>query len=89
MVINPKIGGAFFAGKLPILEFLIKKEKKGNILVIRLIDGDYTMPVGVWQVRENIKMAMQEETYLDSIDQFFEIIRMRRRVDLRAMFVLT
>ena len=84
MVINPKIGGAFFAGKLPILEFLRKKEKKGNILVIRLIDGDYTMPLGVWQVRENVKMAMQEETHLDSIDQFFEIIRMRRRVDLRA-----
>ena len=84
MVVNPKIAGAFFAGKLPILEFLGKKERKGNILVIRLIDGDYTMPLGVWQVRENIKMALQEENYLDGIDQFFEIIRIRRRVDLRS-----
>ncbi|MEM0135300.1 MAG: hypothetical protein QXU18_08775 [Thermoplasmatales archaeon] len=83
MVINPKIGGAFFAAKLPILEFLKRKERKGNIMVMRFIDGDYTMPLGVWQVRENVRIAMQNENYLDSIDQFFEIIRTRRKVDLR------
>lgn len=83
MVTNPRIGGAFFAAKLPILEFLKKKERKGNILVIRFIDGDYTMPLGVWQVRENVKSAMQTENYLDGIDQFFEIIKIRRNMDLR------
>ena len=83
MVTNPVIGGAFFAAKLPILEFLKKKERKGNILVIRFIDGDYTMPLGVWQVRENVKSAMQTENYLDGIDQFFEIIKVRRNKDLR------
>ena len=83
MVTNPTIGGAFFAAKLPILEFLKKKERKGNILVIRFIDGDYTMPLGVWQVRENVKSAMQTENFLDGIDQFFEIIKVRRSKDLR------
>ncbi len=84
MVLNPKIAGAFFAARLPILEYLKGKERKGNIMVFRFIDGDYTMPLGVWQVRENVKMAMREENYLDSIDRFFEIIRIRRKVDLRA-----
>jgi hypothetical protein len=84
MVINPKIAGAFFAARLPILEYLKGKERKGNIIVFRFIDGDYTMPLGVWQVRENVKVAMREENYLDSIDRFFEIIRIRRKVDLRA-----
>ena len=83
MVTNPRIGGAFFAAKLPILEFLKRKGRKGNILVIRFIDGDYTMPLGVWQVRENVKSAMQTENYLDGIDQFFEIIKIRRNKDLR------
>ncbi|MCL4450218.1 MAG: hypothetical protein M1386_02740 [Candidatus Thermoplasmatota archaeon] len=83
MVTNPRIGGAFFAAKLPILEFLKRKERKGNILVIRFIDGDYTMPLGVWQIRENVKSAMQTENYLDDIDQFFEIIKIRRNKNLR------
>ena len=83
MVTNPRIGGAFFAAKLPILEFLKRKGRKGNILVIRFIDGDYTMPLGVWQVRENVKSAMQTENYLDGIDQFFQIIKIRRNKDLR------
>ena len=41
------------------------------------------MPLGVWQVRENVKSAMQTENYLDGIDQFFEIIKIRRNKDLR------
>lgn len=84
MVTNPKIAGAFFAAKLPIVEFLNEKERRGNILVIRFIDGDYTMPLGVWQVRENVRTAMQSVYYLDDIDKFFEIIRIRRKVDLRG-----
>ncbi|MCL5408041.1 MAG: hypothetical protein M1518_01590 [Candidatus Thermoplasmatota archaeon] len=84
MVVNPRIAGAFFAAKLPILDYLKKKEKKGNILVFRFVDGDYTIPLGVWQVRENVKIALRAENYLDSIDQFFDIIKIRRKVDLRA-----
>ncbi len=83
MVVNPRIAGAFFAARLPILEFLKKREKKGNILVVRFIDGDYTIPLGVWQVRENVGTAMKEMNYIDGIDQFFEIIRIRRNVDVR------
>lgn len=84
MVISPRIAGAFFAAKVPILEYLKGKEKKGNILVIRFVDGSYTMPLGVWQVRENVKAAMLGEHYLDSIDQFFRIIEARRKTDLRG-----
>jgi hypothetical protein len=84
MVINPRIAGAFFAAKLPILEFLKRIEKRGNILVVRFIDGEYTMPLGVWQVRENVRAAMNELNYLDSIDQFFDIIKIRRKRDIRG-----
>ncbi|MGC8645351.1 MAG: Nre family DNA repair protein [Thermoplasmata archaeon] len=81
---SPKIGGSFFAAKLPILEYLVKRERKGGILVVRFIDGDYTMPLGVWQVRENVRAALENESNLESIDQFFSIIRIRRSLDLRA-----
>jgi hypothetical protein len=84
MVVNPRIAGAFFAAKLPIVEFMKKIERRGNILVIRFIDGEYTMPLGVWQVRENVRAAMSEVNYLDSIDQFFNIIKIRRKKDLRG-----
>lgn len=82
MVVSPKIGGSFFAAKLPILEYLTKKEKKGNIIVIRFIDGDYTLPLGVWQVRENVRDAMKQENFLEGIDQFFSLIGIRRGINL-------
>jgi len=84
MVTSPKIGGAFFAAKLPIMEHLMRKERRGSILVVRFIDGDYTIPLGVWQVRENVKMALKDEMFIESIDHFFNIIGTRRKIDLRG-----
>ncbi len=83
MVQNPNIGGAFFAAKLPILEYLSNRGAKGSILVIRFVDGDYTMPLGVWQVRENVKLALESGTYIDGIDTFFDAIKARRMTDMR------
>ncbi|MEM0141163.1 MAG: hypothetical protein QXN66_03895 [Thermoplasmatales archaeon] len=84
LVSSPKIGGSFFAAKLPIVEYLRKKERKGGILVVRFIDGEYTMPLGVWQVMENVRTALRSEERLENLDKFFSIIRTRRSIDLRG-----
>lgn len=82
MVINPKIGGSFFAAKVAVLEYLNRKKRKGNIVIVRFIDNDYTLPLGVWQVRENMRSAMKNESYLDNVKQFFGLIELRRNIDL-------
>jgi len=55
----PKIAGAYFAAKLGISEYLLKKKKQSGVIVFREIRPDYAVPVGVWQVREGIRQAMK------------------------------
>jgi len=82
MVSEPKIGGSFFASKVAVLEYLRKRERKGQIIVVRFIDGEYTIPLGVWQVRENLRAAMLNVRYIDGIDGFFGNIREKRGIDI-------
>jgi len=50
--------GGYYAARLPVIEYLQKMKKQGRALVIREIYDDYSVPVGVWQVRENVRSAM-------------------------------
>ena len=80
---NPKMGGSFFATKLPILEYLDSIQKKAGILAIRYVTGDYYIPIGVWQVRENIKLALRNRKAISNIDDFFHIVREKTGVDFK------
>ncbi len=82
-VLNPKIGGSFFAAKLPTLDYMERKNVQGRIIVARFISGDYTMPLGVWQIRENIRTALSKGNIIDSFDKFFSYIKVTKGIDLR------
>jgi len=81
--LNPSIGGSFFAAKLPILDYMKKRNIQGQIIVSRFIGNDYTMPLGVWQVRENVRAAMNKAEEIENIDQYFSIITLRKGIDMR------
>jgi len=55
----PHIAGAYFAGKLAVSEYLLKKKIQSGVLIFREIRPEYSIPVGVWQVREGIREAMK------------------------------
>lgn len=57
----PSIAGAYFAARLGIAEHLSKRRRKAAALALREIHSDYVMPVGVWQIREGIREALQTE----------------------------
>lgn len=57
----PRIAGAYFAARLAIAENLSKRRRKAAALVLREIRPEYTMPVGVWQIREGIRQALKKE----------------------------
>ncbi len=80
---SPSMGGSFFASKLPILEYLNEIEKSAGFIVIRYVTGEYYIPVGVWQVRENIRAALKYPKPIDSIDNFFDIVKMRTGIDFK------
>lgn len=55
----PAIAGAYFAAKLGVAEYLAKIKRQSGVLVLREIRPEYSIPVGVWQVREGIRNAMK------------------------------
>ncbi|MGI0042780.1 MAG: hypothetical protein ACRD47_03625 [Nitrososphaeraceae archaeon] len=57
----PFIAGAYFAARLGVAEHLSQRRRKAAALVLREIHSDYVMPVGVWQIREGIRVALKNE----------------------------
>jgi DNA repair protein NreA len=51
--------GGYYAARLAILEFLQKLKRQSSVLAIRFITGEYTVPLGVWVVREAVRNALQ------------------------------
>lgn len=57
----PAIAGAYFAAKLAVTEYLAKNKIQSGVLILREIRPEYAIPVGVWQVREGIRSAMNQK----------------------------
>ncbi len=55
----PKIGGSYFAARLAVIEFLHDQKRSASVIVLREIHPEYTLPVGVWQIREGIREALR------------------------------
>jgi hypothetical protein len=54
------IGGCYYAARLAVCELLVKERRQARVIVLREARPGYIMPVGVWQVRENVRNAMRQ-----------------------------
>ena len=54
------IGGCYYAARLAVCELLAKERRQATVIVLREAHPGYIMPVGVWQVRENVRNAMRQ-----------------------------
>jgi len=54
------IGGCYYAARLAVCELLAKERRQATVIVMREARPGYIMPVGVWQVRENVRNAMRQ-----------------------------
>ncbi|TRZ54383.1 hypothetical protein D4Q76_02455 [archaeon] len=52
-------GGGYYAGRFAVCEFLEKMRRQATTIVFREIYDSYVMPVGVWEIRENLRHAFQ------------------------------
>jgi len=55
-----EIGGCYYAARLAVCELLEKERRQATVIVLREAHPGYIMPVGVWQVRENVRNAMRQ-----------------------------
>jgi len=87
-------GGGYYAARFGITEGLLKKVKKqGRVVLFREILPDYNLPVGVWEVRENARHAMQNiprrfENLQQALGDIFTRLRVSRRIYLSKSRVL-
>ncbi|MGV8162374.1 MAG: hypothetical protein ACP5N2_03535 [Candidatus Nanoarchaeia archaeon] len=44
--------GGYYAARLALLEYFLRKKRKGQVLLLRFITDEYWAPLGVWVVRE-------------------------------------
>lgn len=59
-----EIGGCYYAARLAVCERLAKEHRQASVVVLREARPGYIMPVGVWQVRENVRNAMRQAPYM-------------------------
>jgi len=56
-----KEGGGYYAGRFGVVEALEKMKRQARVIVFREISEGYIMPVGVWEVRENVRRAFKNK----------------------------
>jgi hypothetical protein len=53
--------GAFYAGRLTVLEYLEKIKRQATILIVREVLPEYYAPLGIWQFRETVRGAFEKK----------------------------
>jgi hypothetical protein len=59
--------GGYYATRLPILNHLKKIKRQGRVVVFRTITKEYTVPLGVWVVREGVRNSLRKPIHADEI----------------------
>jgi hypothetical protein len=54
-----EIGGCYYAARLATSEHLEREKRQASIVILREAHPGYIMPVGVWNVRENVREAVR------------------------------
>ena len=55
-----EIGGCYYAARLAVNELLMKERRQAGAVIFREAHPGYIMPVGVWNVRENVRRALAQ-----------------------------
>jgi len=86
-------GGGYYASRFGVLEALAGMRKQASAIVFREIYEGYIMPVGVWEVRENVRRAMggqpeKHDTLSSALESIFSRLRIPRGEYLRRSKIL-
>jgi hypothetical protein len=78
------VKGGYYAGRIAITEYLDQIKRQAAVIVFREIHEGYNIPVGVWQVRENVRNAMKTSpAFFDSMEDALNEIRTNLRIPIR------
>ncbi|MGC9345914.1 MAG: Nre family DNA repair protein [Candidatus Bathyarchaeales archaeon] len=79
-----EIGGCYYAARLAVCEQLVKERRQAAAIVLREAHPGYIMPVGVWQVRENVRNAMRQKPLIyDTLDEALKRVASQLQIPLK------
>lgn len=77
-------GGGFYSSRLGVAEGLDKLKRQARVVVFREVYEGYTVPVGCWQIVENVRNAFQSGSLkFDTKQEALKHIGMRLKLPLR------
>lgn len=78
-----EIGGCYYAARLAVNETLTKERRQASVVILREAHPGYIMPIGVWNVRESVRKALNQpyQTY-DTLNQALTDIAMKMDIPL-------
>jgi hypothetical protein len=66
------VAGAYYAGRLPVVEYLHEMGRQATCFVIMEVDTSYHTPIGVWRVRTILAEALRRApAVFGSLDEAF------------------
>jgi hypothetical protein len=79
-----EIGGCYYSARLAVCEQLVKERRQATAIVLREAHPGYIMPVGVWQVRENVRNAMRQKPFIfNTLDEALKWVAGKFQIPLQ------
>lgn len=79
-----KEGGGYYAGRFSVVEKLHEIRRQARVVVFREIYEGYTIPVGVWEVRENVRRALAKKPErFSNLNEALSAVASRLRISLK------
>jgi len=57
-----EIGGCYYAARLAVGELLEQEKRQAVVVIFREAHPGYIMPIGVWNVRENVRATLKKQS---------------------------
>jgi len=78
-----KQGGGYYASRFGVVEGLYRMKRQARVVVFREVYEGYVIPVGVWEVRENVRNAMRSgHENFSTLKEALDYIRPKLRISM-------
>ncbi len=75
------VGGSYYAARIAVIEKLLKEKRQARTVIFREVHEGYYIPLGVWQVRENVREALEGRyERFGSLDEVLDSLRPKLRI---------
>lgn len=79
--------GGYYAARLAVQEKLVNMRRKAAVVAFREVGKGYAIPLGVWQVRENMRRALNKShRRFSNLNEALSLIAKRLSIPMRFYF---